>query len=112
MTRARTNLARHGARKHPARTYGTSGLQPFPQEIPHEASRRTAADTPAMRHHVPEPETSQERIARVQATAAVQIAQAAAGQPTKWTVINAMAHWLMARVDRLLDQVDQLPPLS
>lgn len=61
---------------------------------------------------VAEPETSQERIAKIKAAVAVQIAQAAAGQPSKWTVIREVTHWVMARLDQLLGQTDQLPPLS
>lgn len=59
--------------------------------------------------HAAEPETSQERIARVQAAAAVQIARAAAGQPTGWTVVRDVTHWLMAKADQLLKHADQLP---
>jgi hypothetical protein len=62
--------------------------------------------------HAPAPETAQERIAKIKATAAVQIAQAAAGQPTKWTVIREVTQWLLARLGQMLDQADQLPPLS
>ena len=123
MYRAHPQQARHSARKHPARTRRTNGLQPFPQEIPQEAPRGAIAETAAMartstcktrdeatgcmkpnRHHTSEPETSQERIARVQAAAAVQIARAAAGQPTGWTVIREIAHWVLARLDRVLEQ--------
>jgi hypothetical protein len=57
------------------------------------------------KHQAPaaEPETAQERIARVQAAAAVQIARAAAGQPTGWTVIRDVMPWLLGKIDRLLE---------
>lgn len=47
--------------------------------------------------HAAEPETAQERIEMAKAAAAVQIAQAAAGQPTKWTVIRDVVLWLLAQ---------------
>lgn len=53
--------------------------------------------------HAAEPETSQERIARLQAAAAVQIARAAAGQPTGWTVIREVVPWLLGKIDWLLE---------
>lgn len=52
-----------------------------------------------------EPETSQERIAKVKAAAAVQIARAAAGQPSGWTVIREAMPWLLGKIDRLLELV-------
>lgn len=58
--------------------------------------------------HAAEPETSQERIERVRAAAAVQIAHAYAGQPTKWTLAAKAMHWVMAHIDRLVERADLL----
>lgn len=58
--------------------------------------------------HAAEPVTAQERIERVRAEAAVQIAHAYAGQPTKWSLAAEAMHWVLARLERLLDHAELL----
>lgn len=47
-------------------------------------------------------------LTRLQAAAAVQIAHAYAGLPTKWTLAAQAMHWVLARLERLLDHAELL----
>lgn len=108
------------ARKRGSRdaTLGGMNQHHHPRPVPHPPCGKASAAAPAdalmltdmdsenfpHQAHASAPETCKERIAKINAAAAVQIARAAAGQPTGWTLLSAVAHWLMARVDVLLEQ--------
>lgn len=76
----------------------------------HPRSGRSSRDPNYIKRqaHAAEPETSQERIERVRAAAAVQIAHVYAGQPTKWTLIAEAMHWVLVRLERLVDHAELL----
>lgn len=73
-----------------------------------QAPRSSRGARTSHQAHAVEPETAQERIERVRAAAAVQIAHAYTGQPTKWTLAAKAMHWVMAHIDRLVEREDLL----